>query len=63
MWEHHANLNDNDLKTFFEFNFPYSKGIIFSPKLCKKNNTGHCGPASHPEGSSNAPNGFMQRKL
>ena len=36
MWEHHANLNDNDLKMFFEFNFPYSKGIIFSPKLCKK---------------------------
>ena len=36
LWEHHANLNDNDLKTFFEFNFPYSKGIIFSPKLCKK---------------------------
>ena len=36
MWENHANLNDNDLKTFFEFNFPYSKGIILSPKLCKK---------------------------
>ena len=36
MWEHHANLNDNDLKMFFEFNFHYSKGIIFSPKLCKK---------------------------
>ena len=62
MWEHHANLNDNDFKMFFEFNFPYSKGIFFHQNY-EKNNTGHCGPASHPEGSSNASSGFMKRKL
>ena len=36
MWEHHANLNDNDFKMFFEFNFPYSKGVNFFTKIIQK---------------------------